>query len=74
VARQGSRAIRPYHLEGHQQFLAGLLDERRRLDRRGIPRRTYKEAPVRFTCDYLRTSPTNVGRHLQQQTDWPDDG
>ena len=38
-----------------QQFLAGLLDEHRRLDRGGNPRRTYKEALERFTNDYLPT-------------------
>jgi integrase/recombinase XerD len=38
-----------------QQFLAGLLDEHRRLDRGGNPRRTYKEALERFTYDYLPT-------------------
>ena len=32
-----------------QQFLAGLLDEHRRLDRGGNPRRTYKEALERFS-------------------------
>ena len=38
-----------------QQFLADLLDEHRRLDRGGNPRRTYKEALERFTYDYLPT-------------------
>ena len=38
-----------------QQFLASLLDEHRRLDRGGNPRRTYKEALERFTYDYLPT-------------------
>jgi integrase/recombinase XerD len=38
-----------------QQFLAGLLDEHRRLDRGGNPRRTYKEALERFSHDYLPT-------------------
>jgi integrase/recombinase XerD len=38
-----------------QQFLAGLLDEHRRLDRGGRPRRTYNEALERFTYDYLPT-------------------
>jgi hypothetical protein len=32
-----------------QQFLAQLLDENRRLDHGGRPRRTYKEALERFT-------------------------
>ena len=36
-----------------QQFLAGLLDEHRRLDRGGCPRRTYKEALERSTYDYM---------------------
>jgi integrase/recombinase XerD len=36
-----------------QQFFAQLLDEhRRRLDRGGNPRRTYREALERFTYDY----------------------
>ena len=38
-----------------QQFLAQLLDEHRRLDRGGNPRRTYREALERFTYDYLPT-------------------
>jgi integrase/recombinase XerD len=38
-----------------QQFLAQLLDEYRRLDRGGNPRRTYKEALERFVYDYLPT-------------------
>lgn len=38
-----------------QQFLAHLLDEHRRLDRGGRPRRTYKESLERFTHDYLPT-------------------
>ena len=36
-----------------QQFLAQLLDEHRRLDRGGNPRRTYRDALERFTCDYM---------------------
>ena len=38
-----------------QQFLAHLLDEHRRLDRGGNPRRTYREALERFIYDYLPT-------------------
>ena len=38
-----------------QQFLGQLLDEHRRLDRGGRPRRTYKESLERFTHDYLPT-------------------
>ncbi len=38
-----------------QQFLAQLLDEHRRLDRGGRPRRNYNEALERFTHDYLPT-------------------
>jgi hypothetical protein len=38
-----------------QQFLAQLLDQHRRLDRGGPPRRTYREALERFTYDYLPT-------------------
>jgi hypothetical protein len=38
-----------------QQFLAQLLDEHRRLDRGGRPRRAYREALKRFTYDYLPT-------------------
>lgn len=36
-----------------QQFLGQLLDEHRRLDRDGRPRRTDKETLERFTHDYL---------------------
>ena len=35
-----------------QQFLDHLLDEYHRLDRGGRRRRSYKEAPERFTHDY----------------------
>lgn len=38
-----------------QQFLARLLDEHHRLDRGGRPRRTYKEALVRFTVAHPPT-------------------
>jgi integrase/recombinase XerD len=38
-----------------QQFLAQLLDEHRRLDRDGRPRRSYREALERFSHDYLPT-------------------
>jgi integrase/recombinase XerD len=47
-----------------QQFLAQLLEEHRRLDRGGRPRRTYKEALERFTHDYLPTlKPGTQGRY-----------
>jgi integrase/recombinase XerD len=36
-----------------QQFLAQVLEEHRRLDRGGRPRRSYKDALERFTLDYL---------------------
>jgi integrase/recombinase XerD len=38
-----------------QQFLAALLEEHRRLDRGGNPRRSYRESLERFTYDYLPT-------------------
>src|SRR6185437_6948902 len=36
-----------------QQFLAQVLEQHRRLDRGGRPRRNYKDALERFIVDYL---------------------
>ncbi len=55
---QGKEVRRSAHTTSKataQQFLGQLLDEHRRLDRGGRPRRTYKEALYRFTHDYLPT-------------------
>ena len=49
-----------------QQFLAGLLEEHRRLDRGGNPRRTYKQALERVTYDYLPT--LKPGTQIQYRT------
>src|SRR4051812_725473 len=38
-----------------QQMLARLLEEHRRLDRGGRPRRTYREALERFAVEYMPT-------------------
>src|SRR5687768_2677699 len=38
-----------------QQALARLLEEHRRLDRDGRPRRTYREALDRFWAEYMPT-------------------
>lgn len=47
-ARTSSKAVA-------QQFLARVLEEHRRLDRGGRPRRSYKEAVERFCAEYLPT-------------------
>lgn len=38
-----------------QQYLAQILEETRRLDRGGRPRRTYKDAVERFASEYMLT-------------------
>jgi integrase len=43
-----------------QQYLATVLEEHRRLDRGGRPRRTYKEALERFAHDYLPSLKTRT--------------
>jgi integrase/recombinase XerD len=56
--RHGKEVRRSAHTTSKgtaQQFLASLLDEHRRLDRGGNPRRTYREALERFAYDYLPT-------------------
>src|SRR3954462_5980961 len=47
-ARTSSKAVA-------QQMLARLLEEHRRLDRGGRPRRTCREALERFSTDYMPT-------------------
>jgi integrase/recombinase XerD len=56
-ARTSSKAVA-------QQYLAQLLEEHRRLDRGGRPRRSYKEALERFCAEYLPTlKPATQGRY-----------
>ncbi|GGC45523.1 integrase [Siccirubricoccus deserti] len=56
-ARTSSKAVA-------QRVLARLLDEHRRLDHGGRPRRTYREALERFSTDYLPTlKPSTQSRY-----------
>lgn len=48
-----------------QQYLAQLLEEHRRLDRGGRPRRTYKEALDRFAFEFMTTVKPSTQRRYR---------